>query len=63
MGTSYLSPETTAEGTCDESGCVYISVCVLIFFFMSMVEWVEKIYPLIVILISKIQIQNFLILV
>lgn len=42
--------------------CIYLCVCAH-FFFMSMVEWVEKIYPLIVILISKIQIQNFLILV
>lgn len=41
--------------------CIYLCVCSF-FFFMSMVEWVEKIYPLIVILISKIQIQNFLIL-
>lgn len=42
--------------------CIYLCVCAH-FFFMSMVEWVEKIYPLIAILISKIQIQNFLILV
>lgn len=42
--------------------CIYLCVCAH-FFFMSMVEWVEKIYPLIAILISEIQIQNFLILV